>query len=124
MKMKCTQYGVSEAAGGWDGKGDSGTDSFLGNANNTLVNGVSCALSPSARAKLNTLAPHGNIQGYWLSIVFSNGFQYLRRVDDSTSAELLDDRVDFFNAYAFDKQMDAAGQFADVQVIHLGAVIS
>lgn len=111
MRMQITQYGLSNAKDGWDGVGDPGTDAFKGNADNVIINGVSCALSPSARVAL------GNVpDGKWLVVTFANGVVYRRQVTDSTSTQLLNDRCDFFNAYAFDKQMDSFGGYADVVV--------
>lgn len=51
VQMKTTRYGLSQAAGGWDGIGDSGTDSWLGNHGNAL-NTASCALTVSAEAAI------------------------------------------------------------------------
>ena len=110
MKMEITQYGLSDKAGGWDGVGDSGTDKFEGNENNLIVNGVSCALSPLARTAL------GAKDGQTVKVTFPNEVVYHRQVADSTD-NLPNQRVDFFNAYAFDKQMDKFGEEADVVLI-------
>jgi hypothetical protein len=115
MNCKITQYGLSAKAGGWDTYGDSSTDKFEGDHGNMLQNGISCALTASAVAGL--LRPDGSpiLHGDYLQIVFENGFTYIRRWDDTAPES--DPRLDMFNAYAFDKQMDAAGQFADARVI-------
>lgn len=103
--IEITQYGLSVAAGGWDGKGDSNTDKRLGNHNNRL-NGCSCALSPEYAASLG--AEHGDL----LLIEFANGLRLVKSYDDSTARGLTNFRVDIFNAIEFDKVQDAAGMFA------------
>jgi hypothetical protein len=109
LKTKITQYGLSLKALGWDGVGDSGTDNFEGDHGNVIQNGISCALTASAAALLG--AKHGD----YLQILFANGFAYIRRYDDTAPED--DPRLDMFNAYAWDKQMDGEGQFADVRVV-------
>lgn len=111
-RLTVTQYGLSPQNGGWDPDWDSSTDKFIGDHGNTLQNGISCALTASARDLLE--AKHGD----YLQITFPNGFTYVRRFDDT--APEANSRIDFFNAYAFDKQMDGAGEFADVAVITIG----
>lgn len=107
MRCKITQYGLSIKAGGWDTYGDSGTDKFHGDHGNTIQNSISCALTSSAVAELGT--KHGD----YLQIVFSNGFTYIRRYDDT--APEADVRLDMFNAYAFDQQIPT--EFADVKIV-------
>jgi hypothetical protein len=107
VQIKITQYGLSIKAGGWDSYGDSGTDKFQGDHNNTILNGTSCALTASARDGL------GAQRGDLLRITFDNGYKYYRRYDDTAPES--DPRLDMFNAWAFDKQVPA--EFAAVEIV-------
>jgi len=107
-RIKITQYGLSVAAGGWDGKGDSGTDAWLGNHNNRL-DYCSCALSSEAKALF------GAVVGDLFVARFDNGFVLAKQFDDST-AELGEPRLDVFNPYKRDADQDEAGQFALVTI--------
>ena len=111
MNLVCviTQYGKSKKAGGWDPYGDSFTDKFIGNHDNTLINGISCAVTTATKESLNLE------NGDWLKITFTNGHYYLRRVDDIAPES--NARVDFFNYYAFDEQMNSFGDTATVEKI-------
>lgn len=105
-RIKITQYGLSVAAGGWDGKGDSGTDKWLGNHNNKL-DYCSCALSPEAKVLL------GAAVGDLILVEFMSGLCLVKQYDDST-AELGDPRVDIFNPFVEDQEQVADGDFAMV----------
>lgn len=96
--VEVTQFGLSIAAGGWDGKGDSGTDAWLGDRNN-ILNSSSCALSPVAEKGLGVKG------GEILKIYFDEKHIYFRTFDDRTSPDLTNARVDFFFPYAFDKSI-------------------
>jgi hypothetical protein len=105
MKAEITQYGKGIKAGGWDKYGDSYTDQFLGNLG-TIYSGVSCAITKPVRLALNL------VNGDWLKIVFPGGQVYYRRVDDEAPED--NARVDFFNYFAFDTQMDGLGDTAEI----------
>lgn len=108
-KIQITQYGLSEAAGGWDGKGDSDTDKRLGNHNNRL-NGCSCALSPEYAKSID--AEHGDL----FLIEWDNGLKMVKSYDDSTAPGLTNFRLDVFNALVRDTVQDTAGMFATVTI--------
>lgn len=108
MRIKITQYGISVKNRGWDGVGDSGTDKFLGNHNNKLVDGVSCALTVSAQTILGAKA------GDWLFIVFDDNTTQIRRFDDRAPES--DPRLDLFNAW---KERKQGSDFADVVVLSI-----
>lgn len=104
MKMQVTQYGLSRRVGGWDGVGDSGTDNWLGCANN-ILNTSSCALSKPAEQGLS--AKPGDL----LKIVFDAHHVYYRRFDDRTSQDpgvIPNARCDFFFPWTFDKSIPGA----------------
>lgn len=109
MITKITQYGKGTKVGGWDKYGDTNSNKFIGNRDNELINGVSCALTQMFALRI--LAKPGD----WLQIVFPTGQVYLRRYDDT--APQAEYRCDFFNYYAFDEQMDNFGDTADVRVL-------
>lgn len=113
MSVLCeiTQFGKGILIGGWDKYGDSNSNKFIGNTNDPLINGVSCALSDSAKLALNV--GHND----WLRITFDDGTVYIRQVRDRAPES--NKRVDFFNYYAFDDQMDKRGMFAQVEKLIL-----
>ncbi len=106
-RIKITQYGLSIKAGGWDGKGDSGTDKWLGNHNNRL-DACSCALSPEAKTLF------GAVVGDLFLIEWSNGLKLVRQFDDSTAANLGEPRLDLFFPYHMNEAVRQAGDFANV----------
>lgn len=93
MKIKVTQYGKSIKAGGWDTYGDSFTDRFVGDHGNILNDGLSCALTHSARDALG--AKHGDT----IIIDFGDGKKETREYDDTAPES--DMRVDLFNYDSF-----------------------
>ena len=105
-RLKITQYGISIQAGGWDGKGDSGTDQWLGNEGNTLVDGVSCALTQSAQKEL--CAKFGDT----LLITYDDGSTEQRIVADRAPED--DGRLDRFNAY---RELSQPSDFANVVIL-------
>lgn len=107
MRVKITQYGLSVKAGGWDGVGDSGTDAFEGNENNTIVDGESCALTVSAQHGL------GCKFGDKLLITYDDGSTETRTVADRAPES--DPRLDRFNAYTEDPNQPS--DFAEVTIL-------
>ena len=103
LNVEITQYGPSEKVGGWDGKGDSGTDDGLGCYNNKLEDGISCALSKPAEEALRVKP------GVWLDILLSNDVTIERRFDDRTDQNLPNARVDLYNFKGFDNTIPNQG---------------
>lgn len=110
QRIKITQYGLSVAAGGWDGKGDSGTDAWLGNHSNRL-DYCSCALTSKAKELF------GAVVGDLFLVQFANGYWLVKQYDDSTSAELGEPRLDVFNPFKWNSEQEAAGDYAMVTLI-------
>lgn len=108
LRVKITQYGLSKKAHGWDGVGDSGTDAWLGNHGNKLIDGFSCALTERAQELL------GCVAGALILITFDDGTTQVRRFDDR--APEADARLDMFNAYRMRPQ---GSDYAEVSLLHV-----
>jgi hypothetical protein len=98
MKIKITQYGYSN-----DKNGDSLTRAHLGVQDIELEQGVSCALTDSAKSAL------GAHVGDWVRIDFGGGEVAFRRVDDRAPEN--ERRVDMYAVEGFHKSQH---DFADV----------
>lgn len=109
LAVEITAYGKSIEAGGWDGKGDSGTDAGLGCINNQLVDGVSCALSKPAEEQL-LVKP-----GVWLDILLANGITIQRRFDDRTDQNLSNARIDLYEEWKFDPTIPGSGMIIAIK---------
>lgn len=111
LSVEVTQYGKSEQAGGWDGKGDSGTDAGLGCHNNKLEDKISCALSKPAEEQLRVRP------GVWFEILLSNGVTLTRRFDDRTDQSLPNARVDLYNEWEFDNTIPDQGMVIAIKAL-------
>lgn len=111
LPVEVTQYGKSEESGGWDGKGDSGTDKGLGCHNNKLEDGISCALSKPAEEQLRVRP------GVWLEVLLSNGKTIERRFDDRTDQSLPNARVDLYNEWKFDNTITDQGTVIAIKAL-------
>ncbi len=107
MRCQITQYGLSKKAGGWDDPGDSETDQRLGGWGNLLMEG-NCALTKSV---INTL---GIMRGEFVRIEYPDGYSFTAQFADIAPES--DDRCDIFHPFAFSKEQDARGDFADVTI--------
>lgn len=100
-----TRYGLSPKVGGWDHDGDSQTDQFIGNHDNKLVDGLSCALT----VKLADLLAEPlktswqGILGRKIGILWEDGTTEVRRYDDTApglaGGDVSDFLLDRFCAY-------------------------
>jgi hypothetical protein len=104
-KLQVTRYGLSKKAGGWDPYGDSETDKGLGSKGN-ILSYFACAITDSARMALGA-----NFDDY-LVIVFPDGRQQIRRIEDR--APELNGRVDLFYPWADDPSIP---DYADVSIL-------
>jgi hypothetical protein len=101
MKMKITQYGYAD-----DPYMDTDTRKGDG-AYHKLEEGISCALTDSARHAL------GANKHAWVEIKFAGGVSQYRRIDDR--APEVDKRVDLYNPGGF---QNALGDYAEVTLSH------
>jgi hypothetical protein len=107
-----TQFGHSKEEGGWDIYGDKASDAFVGDHGNVMQSGTDCALSQSTRDAIGAIDKKPN---QWITVDFTNGFFYVKRIGDT--APEANKRCDFLNYYAFDEQMDKAGDYAIVTLL-------
>lgn len=91
--------------GGWDHDGDSDTDKFLGNHDNKLVDGLSCALTVKLAILLAATEKKEwqTILGRKISIVWEDGTTEVRQYDDTApgiaGGDVSDILLDRFCAY-------------------------
>lgn len=107
--IKITQYGKSLKSGGWDPDGDTESDAKIGNEDNTIVSGKSCALTKLAVELLQIKELE------WLRFRCADGTYQLRQYGDTAPES--DARIDLFNYEAFVHGMPDTVDSIHVEVI-------